>query len=181
MDKPDRSPPAEPTHISPADCPNYYDHCRCAPTPEAPQADDVVRDLRNAAARLRRTPMPLSDVIPLLQRAADRIESDAARIRELEAKNARLTIDSGYYADNADAAMKWYENAERELAASRERERALREALREVAIARQSGNAIFPMTCLLCAWQAWKEGEAERHAPGCLVAPDSAAEQEERT
>ena len=126
MDKPDRSPPAEPTHISPADCPNYYDHCRCAPTPEAPQADDVVRDLRNAAARLRRTPMPLSDVIPLLQRAADRIESDAARIRELEAKNARLTIDSGYYADNADAAMKWYENAERELAASREREAKLR-------------------------------------------------------
>ena len=74
--------------------------------------------------------MPLSDVIPLLQRAADRIESDAARIRELEAKNARLTIDSGYYADNAAAAMKWYENAERKLAASRERERALREALR---------------------------------------------------
>lgn len=30
--------------------------------------------LRDAAARLRRTPMPLKDLIPLLQEAADKVE-----------------------------------------------------------------------------------------------------------
>ena len=63
----------------------------------------------------------------------------------------------------------------RELAASRERVRALREALRKVAVCRESGNAIYEWSCQICNWQAWSDGEPERHKPGCIAAPDSAA------
>ena len=47
---------------------------------------------------------------------------------------------------------------------------ALRAALRERMICRNSGNVGFPFVCNLCDWQAWREYEPERHAPGCLAA-----------
>jgi hypothetical protein len=43
----------------------------------------VETELRNAVQKLRRTPMPLSDMIPLLTKAADEIE-------ELKKENLQL-------------------------------------------------------------------------------------------
>jgi hypothetical protein len=36
--------------------------------------EELARDLRSACTRLRVTPMPLAELIPLLQRAADALD-----------------------------------------------------------------------------------------------------------
>lgn len=41
------------------------------PTPSAPTAEMLAQRLRAACEKLRRTPMPIADMIPLLQQAAD--------------------------------------------------------------------------------------------------------------
>lgn len=44
----------------------------------------LVERLRGMVQELRRTPKPISDVVPLLQQAADRIEQLECRIKKIE-------------------------------------------------------------------------------------------------
>jgi ABC-type Fe3+-hydroxamate transport system substrate-binding protein len=51
---------------------------------------DLVHKLRQIPEQLRRTPLSVGDVVPLIQQAADLIEALKARLTELEAKHEHL-------------------------------------------------------------------------------------------
>lgn len=114
---------------------------RAAAPAEAPQSDDdppigLAPTLHNTATNFSEDKPALAD---LLTEAAARIESDAARIRELEAKNGALRelmncYNVGGWTD-AERLQKERDEARAELAAANERIRELETALRELLMA----------------------------------------------
>lgn len=78
-----------------------------------------------------------------------------------------------YFASNEPGALDAADLIERipaTLDAARARSAALHTELRNLAIHSNNGH----MTCLACLG-GWELGDFERHAPGCLAAPDEEA------
>jgi hypothetical protein len=146
-DRPDAQQPEAPHeqhHLSTSDAIAQH-----APTPEAPQGDDLVRELRDEAER-QVCDGRFHQARHLLLVAANARESDAERIRELEAEVARRKgdpvtrlhnlcegmeqdrHDSPYSAEAWEAQDAAYREKCAELAASRERERHLEREIEEL-------------------------------------------------